>query len=237
MSATLFLIPSPLGYGRPIADLTAPEVVQVLSRLSHFVVESQKQARQFLKEMRCAVPLQQLILKELPAQDLSQFVDQVIGEMTAGYSYGLVSDAGYPCIADPGRELVLAAQRAGVKVQPLVGPTSLMLALAASGLPGQSFSMHGYLPREKDALKVKLLELERLSRQTKATQLFIETPYRNQSLFEMILRTCHKSTLVTVGCNLTQEDQYIKTAPCEVWGRLEQELARVPTVFCLFASS
>jgi 16S rRNA (cytidine1402-2'-O)-methyltransferase len=236
MSATLFLIPSPLGYGRSIPDLTAPEVVQELTNLSHFVVESRKQARQFLKEMRCAVPLQQLTLKELPSHDLSLFIDQVVGELTAGCSYGLLSDAGYPCIADPGRELVLAAQRAGVIVRPLVGPTSLMLALAASGLPGQSFFMHGYLPREKDALRLKLLEVERLSRQNKVTQLFIETPYRNQSLFEVILKTCHRSTLITVGCNLTQEDQYVKTAPCEVWIKLERKLACVPTVFCLFAA-
>ena len=178
-SGTLYLIPVPLGHISPEASLPAPVLAQI-RRLSHFVVENAKSARAFLKAAGTEQPLQALQLEELNEHTRPDALDRLLAPLRAGHDLGLLSEAGCPAVADPGANLVALAQNEGIRVAPLIGPSSLLLALMASGLNGQRFAFQGYLPA-KDAERAKALrEIEIESRKRGQTQIFIETPYRNR---------------------------------------------------------
>ena len=229
MAGILYAIPTPLG-GAAAAALPAPALETVKS-LRVFAVESAKSARAFLKDvgMPCA-------MQELDISVLETDVLQHISKLQAGHAIGLLSEAGCPAIADPGAALVEAAQREGIRVVPLVGPSSIMLALMASGLEGQRFAFCGYLPRETEQRKRRIRELEARSRRERATQIFIETPYRNDALLASLVEVCAPTTRLCVATDLTLPSENIKTQPIGDWRAAGRKIGKQPTVFLLLAA-
>ena len=193
-TGTLYLIPVPLGPTAPEASLPA-NVLATVHPLKHFVVEQAKTARAFLKAAGTATALQELLLEEL---------DRLLAPLRAGHDVGLLSEAGCPAVADPGANLVALAQSEKIRVVPLIGPSSILLALMASGLNGQRFAFQGYLPAKEIERNKALRELEAESRKRQQTQIFIETPYRNRAMFDAILQSCQPATRVTVATDLSQ---------------------------------
>lgn len=232
---TLYLIPVPLGPGDPAAVL-APPVLAAIRPLSHFVVEGAKSARAFLKAVGTDAPLQALDLQELNEHTRRDETDRLLAPLLAGQNVGLLSEAGCPAVADPGADLVAAAQAAGIRVVPLVGPSSLLLALMASGLNGQRFAFHGYLAAKEPERQKELRDLENESRRRKQTQIFIETPYRNRQMLETILKTCQPQTRVTVATDLTLSSEAVLTRTIAAWNKeTPPDIERRPTVFLLLA--
>ncbi len=232
---TLYLIPVPLGHISPEASLPAPVLAQIRC-LSHFVVENAKSARAFLKAAGTEQSLQALQLEELNEHTRPDALDRLLAPLRAGRDLGLLSEAGCPAVADPGANLVALAQNEGIRVAPLIGPSSLLLALMASGLNGQRFAFQGYLPA-KDAERAKALrEIEIESRQRGQTQIFIETPYRNRQLFASILLSCQPTTRIAVATDLSLPGESVRTRTVLQWKKeTPPEIERRPTVFLLLA--
>ncbi|HSG22257.1 MAG TPA: SAM-dependent methyltransferase [Azonexus sp.] len=235
MAGTLYLIPVPLGPTPPQESLPA-NVLATLRPLTHFVVEQAKTARAFLKAAGTDTPLQELQLEELNEHTKADALDRLLTPLRAGYNVGLLSEAGCPAVADPGANLVALAQRENIRVIPLIGPSSLLLALMASGLNGQRFAFQGYLPAKEAERTKALRDLESESRKRKQTQLFIETPYRNQAMFESILQSCLPTTQLTVATDLTLNSESVLTRTIAQWKKqTPPEIERRPTVFLLLA--
>jgi 16S rRNA (cytidine1402-2'-O)-methyltransferase len=235
MTGTLYLIPVPLGPSAPQESLT-PGVLATIRPLGHFVVEQAKTARAFLKAAGTDKPLQELELKELNEHTKSDALSDLLAPLRAGLDVGLLSEAGCPAVADPGANLVALAQQENIRVVPLIGPSSLLLALMASGLNGQRFAFQGYLPA-KEAERTKALhDLESESRKRSQTQMFIETPYRNRAMFDAILATCQPGTRLTVATDLTQPGETIRTQTIQHWKKqTPPDIERRPSVFLLLA--
>ena len=235
MTGTLYLIPVPLGPSAPQESLT-PGVLATIRPLGHFVVEQAKTARAFLKAAGTDKPLQELELKELNEHTKSDALSDLLAPLRAGLDVGLLSEAGCPAVADPGANLVALAQQENIRVVPLIGPSSLLLALMASGLNGQRFAFQGYLPA-KEAERTKALhDLESESRKRSQTQMFIETPYRNRAMFDAILATCQPGTRLTVATDLTQPGETIRTQTIQHWKKqTPPDIERLPSVFLLLA--
>ncbi len=214
--ATLYLIPVPLGPVSPEACLP-PDTLAVARRLTHFVVERAKTARAHLKAMGHPLPLQSLQLEELNEHTPETAIAALLAPLKAGHDLGLLSEAGCPAVADPGAALVRAAHQANIPVVPLVGPSSILLALMASGLGGQRFAFHGYLPAKEPERGQKIRELEKATRRDRATQLFIETPYRSAALLDALATTLAPDTLISVGADLTLPSQLMRTQPARAW--------------------
>jgi 16S rRNA (cytidine1402-2'-O)-methyltransferase len=224
----LYAIPTPLGGAA--ADALPPAALQTVRSLKDFVVEEAKSARAFLGSIGMAV-------RELNIMQIEKDVTPLLKPLREGRSLGLLSEAGCPAIADPGAALVEAAQREGFRVVPLVGPSSIMLALMASGLEGQRFAFCGYLPRDAAERKQRIKELESRSRREHETEIFIETPYRNEVLLEAILSTCSSSALVCVAADLTLPSETIATRTVAQWRRRAAPIGRRPAVFLLLADA
>lgn len=214
--ATLYLIPVPLGPVSPEACLPA-DTLAVARRLEHFVVERAKTARAHLKAMGHPLPIQALNIEELNEHTPAAAIAPLLEPLKAGHDVGLLSEAGCPAVADPGAALVLAAHRENLPVVPLVGPSSILLALMASGLGGQRFAFHGYLPAKEPERGQKIRELEKTARRDRATQLFIETPYRSAALLDALATALAPDTLVSVGADLSLPGQWIKTCSAKSW--------------------
>lgn len=234
MTATLYLIPTPLG------DAATPSLLPheraLLTELTDFVVEAEKTARAHLKHLNLATPIQQLKLSVLNEHTPNADIATLLQPLREGRNLGLMSEAGCPAVADPGARLVALAHQHGFIVQPLIGPSSIMLALMASGANGQSFAFHGYLPADKTGRIATLRQLEQQSRQTKQTQIFIETPYRNKALLEDAVASLSPTTLLCTATDLTLPTQTIISRPIAQWHRHSPpELHKRPTVFVLFA--
>ena len=235
ITGTLYLIPVPLGATPPAESLPA-NVLATIHPLQHFVVEQAKTARAFLKAAGTATVLQELQLEELNEHTRAAELDRLLAPLRAGHDVGLLSEAGCPAVADPGANLVALAQQEGIKVVPLIGPSSLLLALMASGLNGQRFAFQGYLPAKEVERNKTLRELEAESRKRQQTQIFIETPYRNKALFEAILQNCQPATRVTVATDLTLPGESVQTFSVQAWKKkTPPDLERRPTVFLLLA--
>lgn len=235
MAGILYLIPVPLGPTAPQESLPA-NVLATLRPLTHFVVEQAKTARAFLKAAGTDTPLQELQLEELNEHTKADALDRLLTPLRAGHDVGLLSEAGCPAVADPGANLVALAQKENIRVVPLIGPSSLLLALMASGLNGQRFAFQGYLPAKEAERTKALRDLESESRKRKQTQLFIETPYRNQAMFESILQTCLPTTQLTVATDLTLNSELVLTRTIAQWKKqTPPEIERRPTVFLLLA--
>ncbi len=234
-TGTLYLIPVPLGATEPAAVLPQT-VIEHVRPLTHFVVEHAKSARAFLKAVGTEKPLQELLLEELNEHTPASELQRLLSPLLAGHDVGLVSEAGCPAVADPGADLVALAQKEGIRVVPLIGPSSLLLALMASGLNGQRFAFHGYLPAKEGEREKALRELESESRKKKQTQLFIETPYRNRQLFEATLKACQPATRLTVATDLTLPGESVLTRTVAAWkNQTPPDFERRPTVFLLLA--
>lgn len=216
MGATLYLIPVPLG---PVAPETClpPDTLAVARRLEYFVAERAKTARAHLKAMAHPRPLQTLQIEELNEHTPATAIPAMLAPLRAGHDVGLLSEAGCPAVADPGAALVLAAHRANLSVVPLIGPSSILLALMASGLGGQRFAFHGYLPAREPERGQAIRALETAARRERATQLFIETPYRSAALLDALAQTLAAETLVTVAADLSLPGQTIMTRSAAQW--------------------
>ncbi len=236
MSAgTLFLIPVPLGPTAPADSLPTP-VLSAIRPLKHFVVEQAKTARAFLKAAGTDAPLQELLLEELNEHTRPEALDRLLAPLRAGHDVGLLSEAGCPAVADPGANLVALAQQENIRVVPLIGPSSLLLALMASGLNGQRFAFQGYLPAKEAERTKTLRDLESESRKRQQTQIFIETPYRNRQMFDSILQSCNPATRLTVATDLTQPNEFVLTRTVRDWKKqTPPDIERRPTVFLLLA--
>lgn len=216
MAGTLYLIPVPLG---PVAPETClpPDTLAVARRLDHFVVERAKTARAHLKAMGHPLPLQSIAMQELNEHTPASAIADLLTPLHAGHDLGLLSEAGCPAVADPGANLVRAAHAAGITVVPLVGPSSILLALMASGLGGQRFAFHGYLPAKEPERSRSIQALEKAARRDRATQLFIETPYRAAALLDALAATLSPALEVSVGADLGLPGQFIRTQRAQDW--------------------
>lgn len=215
-TGTLYLIPVPLGPVSPDACLP-PDTLAVTRRLEHFVVERARTARAHLKAMAHPQPLQALHIEELNEHTPPAVIPALLAPLKAGHDLGLLSEAGCPAVADPGAALVLAAHRAHIPVVPLIGPSSILLALMASGLGGQRFAFHGYLPAREPVRSQAIRDLEKTARRDRATQLFIETPYRSAALLDALASTLAPDVLVSVGADLSLPGQLIQTRSARNW--------------------
>lgn len=232
---TLYLIPVTLGGGDP-ADVLPARTLSVLRQLTHFVVENAKSARQFLRAAQYPLPMQSVIMMTLDEHTPSKDVPALLEPLVLGNDCGLVSEAGCPVVADPGSLLVRLAQKSGIRVVPLAGPSSILLALMASGLAGQRFRFHGYLPVQIAARQRRLQELERAAEASDETQIFIEAPYRNASMMQSLLECCRSDTLLCVAADITLSAEYIATNTIECWRVQRPDLSRRPCVFLLHRS-
>jgi len=235
-AGSLYLLPNTLG-DTPAEAVIPAAVLHRARSLDYFIAEDPKSARAFLKRIGYPRALQEIRINRLDhntsARDLPPLLDPIV----KGEDAGLLSEAGMPAIADPGAALVRLAHEKGVRVVPLSGPSSIVLALAASGLEGQRFAFHGYLPVKQLDLERALKELERESRRLNQTQIFIETPYRNDTTLAAILRTLRDDTLVCVATDLTLESELVKTHPAAAWRDKTPRLKNRPAVFLLLAPS
>lgn len=247
MTGALYLVPNALGSleaGEALAAIIPAEVQKITARLDYFIAENAKTARAFLKLTGAATPLskpiQEIAIAELNVNTDPSTLKSLLKPILEGRDAGLISEAGVPAVADPGANLVRLAHEHGISVKPLVGPSSLLLAVMASGLNGQSFAFNGYLPIDAEQRIKRLKELEKRSRQEKQTQLFIETPYRNAAMLEAMADACQPGTLVCVATDLTLPSESIATRKASEWKKLlasgkPPAFQKKPTVFLLLA--
>lgn len=234
MSATVFLVPSTLGELAPIDTLPA-HTLSRLRTLEHWVVETPKQARRFLKAAGIAMSERKLIVQVLDEHTPDERLPDLLAPALAGFDIGVLSDAGCPAIADPGARLVRLAHQRSLAVVPLVGPSAIVLALMGSGLTGQRFTFHGYLPIDPGKRAQALRKLERASADRDQTQIAIETPYRNNQLLAAILRECRDGTSLCIAADLTLPSQFIVTRTIAEWRAARPVLDKRPAVFLINA--
>ncbi len=228
----LYLIPTDLG-DNPVWDVLPISIKKVIEITDHYIVENEKSARRFIKNIHPEKSQPSLALKILDkfteASEKMTFLDPC----KEGKSIGLLSEAGCPAVADPGSDIVKLAHQNNIQVVPLVGPSSIILALMGSGMNGQSFAFNGYLPIDKDDRKTELKRLEKLSHDQNQSQLFIETPYRNNKMLEDLRITLHPQTRVCVACDLTLPSEYIKTYTISDWKHIKVDLHKRPAIFII----
>jgi 16S rRNA (cytidine1402-2'-O)-methyltransferase len=227
---SLYLIPCTLGDVEPLNVLPI-SVKKTIERIDHYIVENEKDARRFIK--RFVPEKEQSILK---IQEINKFttpeeIPLMLNPCLEGFDVGVISDAGCPGIADPGARVVHFAHQKGIKVIPLVGPSSILLAMMASGFNGQNFAFNGYLPIDKIERKTELKRLEKISKDLDQSQLFIETPYRNNQMLQSLTETLSNHTRICVACDITLPSEYIKTASVELWKKIKVDLHKRPTLF------
>ena len=230
-TGTLYLIPVPLAENASAKSFT-PYLTDTINQINEYIVENSKTARRFLKEAGLQTPQSELIVHDYGKHNRDNLSEFFTGLLN-GKNVGLMSEAGCPGVADPGAEIVAYAHQKGIKVVPLVGPSSILLALMASGFNGQSFTFHGYLPIDKVQRSQKIKELENLSEANKQTQIFIETPFRNNPMLEEILRSCKPQTKLCIACNLTAEDEMVQTKSIAEWNKKIPDLHKKPVIFLL----
>ncbi len=230
----LYLIPSPLGENDPAEVIPGP-VLESLTRFRTFVVEEVRTARRYLSKAGLKGKIGELEFHELNEHTEQAVIEGYVRLFDDGNDVALISEAGLPAVADPGAQLVALAHRNGIEVVPAVGPSSLMLALMASGLNGQSFAFCGYIPAKTDERRSRLKTLEKVSGQLRQTQILIETPYRNDSLFADILNVCGAATRVCVAANITMPDAYIMTKKVSEWKKEGLTIGKRPCVFLILA--
>ena len=228
----LYLIPCGLGDSLP-EDYLSKSTLEIVRKLKHFIVENEKTARAFLKACQIETPQSELVIFELDKHDPKQNINSFLDPLKKGLPTGLLSEAGCPAVADPGSKIVAAAHKANITVKPLVGPSSLLLALMASGLEGQRFCFHGYLPIDRHDRVNKLQQLEKNAQQRNETQIFIEAPYRNNQLLKDILATCNGDLKLCIASNLDTKEEKIKTYYIKDWKKLIPELHKMPVVYLM----
>ncbi len=228
----MYLVPNTLG-GTNLNAVVPSEVKQFVSTIRHFVVENEKSARALLKLYETPIPQADFVLFELNKHGHNDGLSQFIEAYIASNNIGIISDAGCAAIADPGSEAVAIAHLRNIEVVPFVGPSSILLALMASGFNGQNFAFNGYLPIDKKQKEEKLKTLERLIDKIDQTQIFIETPYRNNQLLKDFCDTLQRTTMLCIAANLTLPDQWIKVKSIKDWKGMQPDLNKKPCIFLL----
>ena len=228
----LYLIPSPLGENAPMEVLPLT-VRKVIEEVTHFIVENEKDARRFIK--RISPKKDQSLLQLYPLNKFTspEEILTYLDPIQEGITMGVISDAGCPGVADPGAEIVKMAHRKNIVVRPLVGPSSILLALMGSGLNGQNFAFNGYLPIDKSKRQKEIKKLEKKSYDYNQSQLFIETPYRNDQLLQDLLKILDQNTEVCVACDISLPNEYVKTFTVQQWKKIKLDLHKRPAIFII----
>ena len=233
MEAALYLLPVTLG-DTPVQTVLPVYNKEIIAGIRHFIVEDVRSARRFLKKVDKSIDIDALSFYPLNKHTSPEAISGYLKPLMEGCSMGVISEAGCPAVADPGADVVAIAQRKNLRVIPLVGPSSIILSVMASGFNGQSFAFHGYLPIDPVERVKRIKQLEQRVYSESQTQLFIETPYRNNKLAEDILRNCRPQTRLCIAANITCEDEYIRTKTVKEWqGRLP-DLSKIPCIFLIY---
>ena len=248
LDASLYLIPCTLG-DTPLDQVLPSYNIEVIKGIRHFIVEEIRTARRFLRRVDREFPIDDSTFYEMgkhaaPTDSPLKGRERVEGKsllfggleklIAEGFPIGVISEAGCPAVADPGADIVAISQRLGIRVVPLVGPNSMIMAVMASGLNGQSFAFNGYLPIDEGERARRLLQLEQRAQRERQTQLFIETPYRNRKMFETLVRTLSPKTRLCVAAGITTSDEWIRTHTISEWRRTElPDLSKVPAIFLM----
>ena len=234
MPGILFLIPNTLGENAP-NEVIPQKVIETAKRLRHFIVEDVRTVRRYLRRIDRTFPIDDSQFFELNQHTDRSKIEPYIKPLLDGNDMGIISEAGCPAVADPGADIVALAHRKGIRVVPLVGPSSILLAQMASGFNGQSFAFVGYLPIEAAERQKRLRKLEHRAKEENQTQLFIETPYRNMKLFDELTATLKGDTRLCIACDITLESEYIETRTIGEWKQKKpQDLNKRPTIFGIF---
>lgn len=234
MPGTLYLIPTPISSDEAIGTLT-PDVVEIVRRLRFYAVENVRTARRFLKSVDKGIDINTTTFIEIGKTYDNNARSAILGALQNGIDVGVMSEAGAPGIADPGAEVVRTAHEAGIQVMPMVGPSSILLLLMGAGLNGQRFAFQGYLPVKPPERVATLKRLERESATQNMTQVFIETPYRNQALYSDIIKNCKPNTLLSIGIDLTGKTQQLRTQRIVQWRSTKVELPKTPALFAILS--
>lgn len=232
-SGKLYLIPTPLGGNEPLEVLPL-SVRQVIEKTTHFIVENEKSARRFIKKITPRKSQPGLKLYKLDKFTTEIETQHYLDVCLNGENIGLLSEAGVPAVADPGAIIVKMAHHKNIRVVPLVGPSSIIMALMSSGMNGQNFAFNGYLPIEKSERKKKIKQLEKWSFEKNQSQLFIETPYRNEKMLADLLQTLSLDTELCIAADITLATEYIKTMSVKDWKNTKSDLHKKPAIFIIY---
>jgi 16S rRNA (cytidine1402-2'-O)-methyltransferase len=235
VTGRLYLLPAWLSEDTPPESTVPAAVLERIRALRRFVVEDAKSARRWLAACGHPLPMRELPMDELNEHTPAGAIPALLTPLLGGEDVGLLSEAGMPAVADPGAALVAAAHAAGIAVVPMVGPSSILLALAASGLEGQRFRFLGYLPADSAARRTAAVELERQSSRDRETQVFIETPYRNDALLAELVASCRPRTRLAVAADLTGATEWVRSAPLSDWKAKPSTIGKRPAIFLLLA--
>jgi 16S rRNA (cytidine1402-2'-O)-methyltransferase len=230
---SLYLIPSTLGECDLNSILPSNNHI-ITTKIRHFIVEDVRTARRFLRQVDKQFPIDDCTFYELNKHTKPEDISRFLEPLSKGFDMGVISEAGCPAVADPGADIVKIAQEKNYRVVPLVGPSSILLALMASGFNGQSFAFVGYLPIDGGERAKRLKQLENRALSEHQTQLFIETPYRNNKMLEDILKNCNANTLLCVAADITLETEFIKTKTIADWKKQQLDLSKRPCIFAIF---
>lgn len=233
MQASLYLIPVTLGE-TSIEQVLPSYNKEIILGIKHFIVENVRTARRFLKKTDPSIDIDALTFYTLNKHTSADDVSKYLAPIAKGESMGIISEAGCPAIADPGADVVAIAQRNNIKVVPLVGPSSILMSVMGSGFNGQSFAFHGYLPIDAEQRAKRIKTLESRIYTEDQTQLFIETPYRNNKLAEELIKTCKPSTKLCIAADITCADEYIKTKSVKDWAGKIPDLSKRPCIFLIY---
>jgi 16S rRNA (cytidine1402-2'-O)-methyltransferase len=232
LKGKLYLIPTTLGENEPL-EVMPYSVRTMVERIDHYIVENEKSARRFIKKITPKKPQPSLVIMKLDKYADELETRTYLDACEQGISVGLLSEAGVPAVADPGAMIVKLAHEKGIQVVPLVGPSSILLALMASGMNGQNFAFNGYLPIDKAERKKAIKELERLSKEKDQSQIFIETPYRNEKMFNDLKATLASQTRLCIAVDITLPEEYIKTYTIAEWKQQQPDLHKRPAIFII----
>jgi 16S rRNA (cytidine1402-2'-O)-methyltransferase len=231
----LFLIPSFLGEHENPRDFIMPYLTHQINNLNFFIVENVREARRFLRKAGYTKNFEEVNFEELNEHSDKTNLSHYIQPLLKGTNIGLISDAGCPGIADPGAEIISLAHKEGIRVIPLAGASSILMAMMASGLNGQNFAFNGYLPVKTHERATKIKQLESMSKHQNQSQIFIETPYRNNQLLEDILKHCNENTMLCIACDIMLSSEFIKTQSIKNWKKQAPNLHKRPCIFILHA--
>ncbi len=229
----LYLIPTTIAANSN--DTISEQVRSIISHVATYRVENIRTARRFISSLKLNIEIEKLNFEELNKKTQSHQIEHLLSPLMKGEDIGIMSEAGLPGIADPGSQAVEYAHRKGIKVIPLSGPSSIFMALMASGFNGQSFTFHGYLPIEKTPRRVKIKEMESIARKSGQTQLFMDTPYRNNQLFKDLVENCQPGTKISVAADLTGSNEFINTKTVKDWRQKLPDLHKIPAIFSMFS--
>jgi 16S rRNA (cytidine1402-2'-O)-methyltransferase len=229
----LYLIPTLIADG-PVEEVLSEGILSVVRRLDYYIVEEIRTARRFLIRAGIHKPIDDLTFMVFNEHSKDVILDNYLACTLNGHDVGLLSEAGVPCVADPGSLIVKTAHELGIRVIPLTGPSSILLALMASGFNGQSFCFLGYLPSDKALRIKKIRELEQTIREKDQTQIFIETPYRNLALFDALISACHTDTMLCIATDITGNEESIVSKPVTDWKKTRPDINKKPAIFLLY---